>query len=266
MSATSPVRTRPPRGHAPPRPVATHHQTLHQASPPTQLIGLRLRLATAVPSPLPLPLRDHVTGWLPRTGPVPVLHSGDMGAVIGVASVLGKEPCGYSCVAVEEGAWAYRISSTAWREMAHAHPAWMLQLQRVALLQEMYNGSRIRSMSRLWLAGGWTGANFDTVTAATGSSAASFRHEPNEPAGGRVDEEEEQEDSGGLQGGLQGVSRGFRRASAALMRRLSDGDSGEGGAPGGDWARKDSFFALQAKWAEAASGWVNRRRSVSELH
>ena len=27
-------------------------------------------------------------------GPVPVLHSGRMGAVIGFASVLGKEPCG----------------------------------------------------------------------------------------------------------------------------------------------------------------------------
>ena len=50
------------------------------------------------------------------------------------------------------------------------------------------------------------------------------------------------------------------------MRRLSDGEHGDGGVAGGDWDRKDSFFVLQARWAEAASGWVNRRRSVSELH
>ncbi|KAL1504082.1 hypothetical protein AB1Y20_010492 [Prymnesium parvum] len=188
-------------------------------------------------------------------GPVPVLHSGDLGAVVGVASVLGKEPCGYSCVAVEEGAWAFRVSSSAWRRTADLHPAWMLQLQRVALLQEMYNMSRIRSMSRLWLAGGWTGANFDTVTALSDPS-------PQESAPPKQEQEEHVHSF--LPKALQGAVRGIERASKGWLSQLSENEvEDEDGAA----SRNEWFMSSQARWAHAASRWVSRRRPVgTDLH
>lgn len=181
-------------------------------------------------------------------GPVPVLHSGELGAVVGVASVLGREPCGYNTIAVEEGAWAFRLSASAWRNICETHPSWVLQVQRAALLQEMYNGARIRTMSRLWLAGGWSGANFDTITALSDYSES----------------REEEHNESSLPPSLQHeISQRFKQ----LIRKLY-GEEREGGrheGDGGAHSQSEMLVTPQARWARAASRWVSRRRSVNEL-
>ena len=51
----------------------------------------------------------------------------------------------------------------SYRTLYAVHPHSLIRLQRIALLQEPLNTRRLRTMSRLWLAGGWSGANFDQV-------------------------------------------------------------------------------------------------------
>lgn len=96
-------------------------------------------------------------------GPVQALHTGLHGALVGATSLLTRAPCGYSVVAIEQ-TWVLAIDHAAVKTLFVLHPHTLIRLQRIALLQEPLNTRRLRIMSRLWLAGGWSGANFDQVT------------------------------------------------------------------------------------------------------
>jgi CRP-like cAMP-binding protein len=96
-------------------------------------------------------------------GPVQALHTGLHGALVGATSLLTRAPCGYSVVAIER-TWVLAIDHAAVKTLFTSHPHTLIRLQRIALLQEPLNTRRLRIMSRLWLAGGWSGANFDQVT------------------------------------------------------------------------------------------------------
>ena len=96
-------------------------------------------------------------------GAIPSLLTGQHGGLVGAASLLTRAPCSYT-VCADERSWVLAIDRTAIRHLSTQHPHLLIRLQQMALLQEPLNTRRLRVMSRLWLAGGWSGANFDQVT------------------------------------------------------------------------------------------------------
>mmetsp|Transcript_26659 Transcript_26659/g.80802 ORF Transcript_26659/g.80802 Transcript_26659/m.80802 type:complete len:923 (-) Transcript_26659:731-3499(-) len=96
-------------------------------------------------------------------GPIQALHTGQHGALVGATSLLTRAPCGYSVLAIER-TWVLALGHDCIKTLYASHPHTLIRLQRIALLQEPLNTRRLRIMSRLWLAGGWSGANFDQVT------------------------------------------------------------------------------------------------------
>eukprot|EP00966_Prymnesium_polylepis_P185233 4293110-Prymnesium_polylepis.1 len=101
-------------------------------------------------------------------------------------------------------------------------------------------------MSRLWLAGGWTGANFDTVTAMRSNAAPVTKVGD----GGELERHDDEYDHGGRGGGGGGFASGssfdslLQRTAGMLARRLS-GDAGvsEEGSSGRSYAldRRDTL-------------------------